>query len=203
MSPCERKLRTPIVHSAISVAASGRISGNGANIEKAGDPAVFIERLRAINGNVASTGNLSRGRYGAVPISSSGVAQREAALASSRPDGGRPRSREAYNGRMIEIDHRRAIAASLIHDAAAMLVKAQLKDLDPSDKTIVPGALKKLAIVAKSLSSTNPLGDDDAAAKLTAVATALMNCNNPDLKRSAYSEVVKAAKIFDALSQGL
>ena len=113
------------------------------------------------------------------------------------------RGHEGYNGRMIEIDHRRAIAASLIQGAAAMLVKAQLKDLDPSDKTIVPAALKKLASVAKSLSSTNPLGDDDAAAKLTAVATSLMNCNNPDLKRSACSEVTKAAKIFDALSQGL
>jgi hypothetical protein len=84
-----------------------------------------------------------------------------------------------------------------------MLVAAELKDLDASDKRIVPGALKKLADVAQSLGGIKPPSDDSVAGKLSAVAIALMNCNEPDLKRRAYAEVTKAAKIFDEISQGL
>ena len=84
-----------------------------------------------------------------------------------------------------------------------MLVVVEARHLDPSDKKIVPVAIKKLATMANSLSSTSPLVDDAAAAKLSAVATSLISCNDPDLKRDVYSEVTKAAEIFDALSQGL
>ena len=109
-----------------------------------------------------------------------------------------------YDRRMIEIDHRRTIAQSLIQGAGAIMVAAEAKgSLDASEAQIIRVALKKLANVARSLSSTNPLGDDDAAAKLTAIATTLMNCNDPDLKGGAYSEITKAAKIFDEFSQGI
>jgi hypothetical protein len=84
-----------------------------------------------------------------------------------------------------------------------MLIAVEAKNLDPSDKKIVPVASKKLATVAKLLSSTSPLVDDAAAAKLSAVASSLMGCNDRDLKRGIYSEVTKAAEIFDALSMGL
>ncbi len=104
---------------------------------------------------------------------------------------------------MPQIDHRRGIAKSLIRAAIGLLEAAEAKDLDPSDKKIVPVAHKKLTAMLRSLSSTNPLADDDAAAKLSAVAATLINCNDPDLKRSVHSEVMKAQKIFDAMSQGL
>jgi hypothetical protein len=104
---------------------------------------------------------------------------------------------------MPEIDHRRAIAKSLIHDATIMLVAAAAKELEASDKRTVQVSLNKLATVARSLSSTRPLGDDDAAAKLSAVAASLENCSLPELKRGANSLLAKAAKIFDELSQGL
>ena len=80
---------------------------------------------------------------------------------------------------------------------------AEGKPLDPSDKKIVAVAIRKLATVARSLCRTVPLDDDAAAAKLSAVATSLMNCNDSDLKRGVYAEVAKAATVFDAMSQGL
>lgn len=104
---------------------------------------------------------------------------------------------------MPEIDHRRAIAKSLIRGAITFLETAEVTALDPSDKKIVPVAHKKLIAVLHSLGSTTPLGDDSTAAKLSAVAASLMHCNAPELKRGAYLEVMKAAKIFDELSQGL
>jgi hypothetical protein len=104
--------------------------------------------------------------------------------------------------RMPEVDHRRGIAKSLIRDAIAMLTAAASKELEASDKRTVQVSLNKLTAVARSLSSTAPLGDDDAAARLSAVATSLENCSLPELKRGAHSLLAKAAKIFDELSQG-
>jgi hypothetical protein len=104
---------------------------------------------------------------------------------------------------MPQIDQRRTIARQLIHSAFTMLAAAEGKALDPSDKKIVTVATRKLATLARSLSSTAPLDDDAAAAKLSVIATSLMNCNSSDLKRGVYAEVTKAAKIFDAMSQGL
>ena len=104
---------------------------------------------------------------------------------------------------MPEIDPRRSIAKRLIHDATTILVAAAAKELVASDKRTVQVALKKLATVARSLSSTRPLGDDDAGAKLSVVAASLGNCSLPELKRGAQSLLAKAAKIFDELSQGL
>jgi hypothetical protein len=101
----------------------------------------------------------------------------------------------------MPIDHMREIAKIHIQSAVAMLVAAGAKNLDPSDTKIVPVAMKKLATVARSLSGTSPIGDDAAAAKLSAVAASLMYCNNRELKRDVSSEVTKAAKIFDALAQ--
>jgi hypothetical protein len=103
---------------------------------------------------------------------------------------------------MIPIDHRRAIAISCIRGASTRLAKAELKDLSPSDQKILAGALKKLANVCESLSRSTPLSDDDAAAKLAAVAAVLMNCNGADFKLGA-AEITKAAKMFDALSLGM
>jgi hypothetical protein len=104
---------------------------------------------------------------------------------------------------MTPIDHRRVIATGLIHAAAAKLANAELKDLSTSEKKIVAGGLKKLATIASSLTRTNPLSNDDAAAKLAAVAATLMNCTDSELKRIANTELTQAAKIFDELSQGL
>ena len=95
------------------------------------------------------------------------------------------------------------IAKRLINDASALLVRIAAKQLEASDKSTVQVSLSKLATVARSLSSTRPLGDDDAAAKLSAVAASLENCSLPELKRGAHSLLAKAAKIFDELSQGL
>jgi hypothetical protein len=103
---------------------------------------------------------------------------------------------------MIPIDHRRAIATGLIREASARLAHADLKDLSVSDRKMLSGALKKLATVAASLSRTTRPGDDDAAAKLAAVSAVLTNCKGPDFKLGA-SQLNKAAKIFDDLSQGL
>jgi hypothetical protein len=104
---------------------------------------------------------------------------------------------------MRELDHRRAIAKRLIHDATTILRAAAAKELEASDRRTVQVSLNKLATVARSLSSTRPLGDDDAGAKLSAVADSLRNCSLPELKRGANSLLTKAAKIFDDLSQGL
>jgi hypothetical protein len=104
--------------------------------------------------------------------------------------------------RMPEIDYRRGIAKSLIRDAIAMLTAATSKELEGSDKRTVQVSLNKLTTVARSLSSTAPLGDDDAAARVSAVATSIENCSLPELKRGAHSLLAKAAKIFDELSQG-
>ena len=104
---------------------------------------------------------------------------------------------------MPEMDHRRAIAQRLIHDASTILVAAAAKKLVACAKRTVQVSLNKLAMVARSLCSTRPLGDDDAGAKLSAVAASLGNCSLPELKRGAHSLLAKAAKIFDELSQGL
>jgi hypothetical protein len=94
----------------------------------------------------------------------------------------------------------RATAAKLLQSAVAALRKAELKELSPSDRSIVSVALKKLATIARSLSSSNPLSDDDVAARLAAVASALTNCHDKDLKRDIGFEVSQAATIFNVLS---
>jgi hypothetical protein len=103
---------------------------------------------------------------------------------------------------MLQTDHRRAIAKAVIHGAIAMLVAAELKDLDPSDKKIIPVALKKLTSLAQSIVSLKPPSNDSVAGKLSAVALSLMNCNDPVLKGAAHAEISKAAKIFDEMSLG-
>lgn len=101
----------------------------------------------------------------------------------------------------MPVNHLRTIAKIHIQSAIAMLTAAEAKNLDPSDTQIVPAAIRKLTTIARSLSGTSPIGDDAAAAKLSAVAASLLYCNNRDLKRGVSSEVTKAAKIFDALCQ--
>jgi hypothetical protein len=105
--------------------------------------------------------------------------------------------------RMPEKDHRRGLAKILMRDATAILATAASKELEASDKRTVTVALNKLARIARSFSGTAPLGDDDVAARVSAVAASLENCSLPDLKRGAHSLLARAAKIFDELSQGL
>ena len=101
-------------------------------------------------------------------------------------------------------DHRRAIAKQLIHDAIALLDVADVKDrLTPSDKKVLQESLKKLSVVWRSLGSISPPGEGHIAAMLSTVATSLMNCDDPDLKHGVYSEVMKAAEIFEEMSQDL
>jgi hypothetical protein len=103
---------------------------------------------------------------------------------------------------MLHTDPRRAMAKNIIRTAIALLTATESKDLDPSDKKIVPVALKKLAAVAHSLGGLKPPSDDSIAARLSAVALSVMNCNEPALKNAAYAQITKAAKMFDEMSQG-
>jgi hypothetical protein len=103
---------------------------------------------------------------------------------------------------MPDADPRRRIAKSLISDATTILIAATRKELQASDERTVSVALTKLSRIARSLSSTAPLGDDDAAARIYAVAASLGDCSLTELKRGAHSLLSKAAKIFDDLSQG-
>jgi hypothetical protein len=102
----------------------------------------------------------------------------------------------------MPVGHERATAANLLQSAVVALRKAELKELAPSDRSIVSVSLKKLATIARSLNSTNPLSDDDVAARLGAVASALTNCHDKALKRDIGFEVSQAATIFNALSLG-
>jgi hypothetical protein len=100
----------------------------------------------------------------------------------------------------MPVSQERVTAANLLQSAFLALRKAELKDLSPSDKSIVSTAVKKLETIARSLNGLHPLSDDDVAARLGAVASALTNCNDKDLKRDIGFEVSQAAAIFNTLS---
>ncbi len=81
-------------------------------------------------------------------------------------------------------------------------VKTDYSVLRTSLLALLAAALRAFVAVARRRHG-GPKHDDDAAAKLSAVAASLGNCSLPELKRGAHSLLAKAAKIFDELSQGL
>ena len=101
---------------------------------------------------------------------------------------------------MVGNDPRRSEAAHHIEEAIKRLETARSRHLDHTDGMIVKDALEGLAVVQRSSSGA---GYDPSriAARLRQVAAKVHSCVQSDAS-IAYAEVMKAAGIFQAISEG-